>query len=161
MADTYVQSSTEFTLSDPDGARTILQKLYDIQKRYDDGLLEKDNAILSADEKEFLEYCKDSTSDISSLTIAGNILFVCVELNADYDVLGYALNRILQSEPNETTWVVPYAVTCSRMIVDAFGGGVLVVTVNGWGVWGAADLARSIMDERGDYLIENFIPRKK
>ena len=161
MANTYVQSSSEFTLSDPDGAKIILQKLYDLQERYDDGVLEENNADLSADEKEFLVYCKESPGDISSITIAGNTLSVHVDLKADYNVLGYALNRILQSEPEDTSWMVPYAVTCSRMIVDAFGGGILLVTKDGWGVWDASSMARSIMDERGDYLIENFIPRKK
>lgn len=161
MANNYVQSSSEFTLSDPNRAKDILRKLYDINERYDEGLLTEDSVSLSEEEKEFLEYCKDTTGDISAITITGNILSVLVEQNADYNVLGYVLNRILQSEPDETTWVVSYAFTCDKMRVDEFGGGVLVVTIDGWGVWDAASMARSIIDDRGDYLIENFIPRKK
>lgn len=155
MANSYTQTSFSTPVKNMTAIKNVLFELNKFDSLMDEGVDCKTPAYA-----EYVRHTQHSTPAIQCITVNDELqtIEVVVETHEDYDVLGYLLHKIISVEPEDTTWVIPYAATCDQMRIDAFGGGVLVVTKDGWGIWSAEQLAAMIVYRLGDLdLVDRYV----
>lgn len=159
MANSYTRTAFSAPIKNMDAVKNELFELNKFDSLMDEGVEYETPAY-----NEYIQHTQESTPAIQCITVNDELqtIEVVVETYEDYDVLGYLLHKIISVEPEDTTWVVPYAVTCDTMRIDAFGGGVLIVTKDGWGVWSAEQLVALIANTVGDtVLVDRYIEERK
>lgn len=80
----------------------------------------------------------------------GHRLWFYAEESFDPDAVGAFLHRFMKKHDREGHLFVEWADTCSKMRINAFGGGAVVATKTGWETattgWIAAQLAKKLLN---------------
>lgn len=157
MANTYIKLCSEFSITDRVAQETRLRELNVDMMTYYDGDSETRPSWMP--DTVMYDGWLTAFEQINVISADGDCkVEVATDYGPDFDAVGCVLKELLKLEPAGTQWRIPFAETCDRLRTGAFGGGMMIVTSTGYGLYSITLLVDTLCERLGmDYVRDLFL----